>query len=40
VRWGGGLLTLAGSVLGVLQVALALQLILEALGLLRILPGS
>ncbi len=40
VRWGGGLLTLTGSVLGVLQVALALQLILEALGLLHVLPGS
>ena len=40
VRWGGGLLTLTGSVLGVLQVALALQLILEALGHLGILPGS
>lgn len=40
VRWGGGLLTLTGSVLGVLQVALALQLVLEALGLLRILPGT
>jgi multiple antibiotic resistance protein len=40
VRWGGGLLTLVGSVLGVLQVALALQLILEALGLLHVLPGS
>jgi multiple antibiotic resistance protein len=40
VRWGGGLLTLAGSVLGVLQVALALQLMLEALFLLHVLPGS
>ena len=40
VHWGGGLLALVGSVLGVLQVALALQLILEALGLLRVLPGS
>jgi multiple antibiotic resistance protein len=40
VRWGGGLLALVGSVLGVLQVALGLQLGLEALGLLHILPGS
>lgn len=38
-RWGGGILTLVGSVLGVLQVALALQLMLEALGLLHVLPG-
>ena len=40
VRWGGGLLTLVGSVLGVLQVALALQLMLEALSLLRVLPNT
>jgi multiple antibiotic resistance protein len=40
VHWGGGLLTLTGSVLGVLQVALALQLVLEALVHLGILPGS
>ncbi|MFN8662289.1 MAG: MarC family protein [Thermomicrobiales bacterium] len=37
-RWGGGVLALIGSVLGVLQVALALQLMLEALGLLHVLP--
>ena len=37
-RWGGGILALVGSVLGVLQVALGLQLILEALGLLHVLP--
>ena len=36
--WGRGILALAGSVLGVLQVALALQLMLEALGLLHVLP--
>ncbi len=40
VRWGGGLLALIGSVLGVLQVALGLQLVLEALGLLHLLPGA
>lgn len=40
MRWGGGLLALVGSVLGVLQVALGLQLSLEALGLLHILPSS
>lgn len=39
-RWGGGILALIGSVLGVLQVALALQLMLEALFLLHVLPGS
>lgn len=38
-RWGGGILTLVGSILGVLQVALALQLMLEALFLLHVLPG-
>ena len=38
VHWGGGLLSLVGAVLGVLQVALGLQLILEALRLLRVLP--
>jgi len=38
-RWGGGILALIGSVLGVLQVALALQLMLEALALLHVLPG-
>jgi len=38
-RWGRGILALVGSVLGVLQVALALQLMLEALGLLHVLPG-
>lgn len=38
-RWGGGLLSLLGAVLGVLQVALGLQLILEALRLLRVLPA-
>lgn len=38
-RWGGGILALVGSVLGVLQVALALQLMLEALSLLHVLPG-
>ena len=38
-RWGGGILALIGSVLGVLQVALALQLMLEALSLLHVLPG-
>ncbi|MEZ4562227.1 MAG: MarC family protein [Thermomicrobiales bacterium] len=37
-RWGGGILALVGSVLGVLQVALALQLMLEALSLLHVLP--
>jgi multiple antibiotic resistance protein len=40
VRWGGGLLALVGSVLGVLQVALGLQLILEALQLLHVLPEA
>lgn len=39
VHWGGGVLALVGSVLGVLQVALALQLMLEALSLLHLLPG-
>lgn len=38
-RWGGGILALVGSVLGVLQVALGLQLMLEALGKLHVLPG-
>lgn len=38
-HWGGGILALIGSVLGVLQVALGLQLILEALTRLHILPG-
>jgi multiple antibiotic resistance protein len=38
VHWGGGLLSLFGAVLGVLQVALGLQLILEALRILRVLP--
>ncbi|MFN8592773.1 MAG: MarC family protein [Thermomicrobiales bacterium] len=38
VRWGGGLLSLVGSVLGVLQVALGLQLTLEALTLLHLIP--
>ena len=37
VRWGGGLLDLVGAVLGVLQVALGLQLILEALHILHVL---
>ncbi len=32
-------LTLGGVVLGTLQVALALQLMLEALALLHVLPG-
>jgi multiple antibiotic resistance protein len=40
VHWGGGLLALVGAVLGVLQVALGLQLILEALRLLHVLPGT
>lgn len=40
VRWGGGLLALVGSVLGVLQVALGLQLSLEALSLLHLIPGD
>jgi small neutral amino acid transporter SnatA (MarC family) len=40
VHWGGGLLALVGSVLGVLQVALGLQLILEALQLLHVLPEA
>ena len=40
VRWGGGLLALVSAVLGVLQVALAIQFILDALRILHILPSA
>jgi multiple antibiotic resistance protein len=40
VRWGGGLLALISAVVGVLQVALAIQLSLDALRLLHILPNA
>jgi multiple antibiotic resistance protein len=39
IRRGGGVLAILGAVLGVLQVALAIQMILTELRLMRILPG-
>jgi hypothetical protein len=38
VRHGGGLLALPGAVLAVLQVGLSIQMILDALRFLQVLP--